>query len=140
VSPTESTPAEDLAVAVERVVSEWVVRCVRRRLFDPPPSVMAAAVEAGAAAAVECASAIRDLGGRTPLEVLRSAVSYPTAVLRQAGVAPVERDDFAAARFPDDVYDLTPAHFGDVDESLVDLGLLWGAMRAWEHKQAHGGA
>jgi len=40
---------------------------------------------------------------------------------------------------PDDVYDLTPAHFGDVDESLVDLGLLWGAMRAWEHKRAHGG-
>jgi hypothetical protein len=128
-----------LAEAVERVLADWVVRCVRRRLFDPPADVMAAASAAGSVAAVECAAAIRDLGGRTPLEVLRSAVSYPTAVLNAAGVAPVERDDFAAARFPDDVYDLTPAHFGDVDESLVDLGLLWGAMRAWEHKRAHGG-
>jgi hypothetical protein len=130
--------ADELADAVERVLPDWVVRCVQRRLPDAPDDVLASARRAGDTAATETAAAMRDLGGRTPLQVLREAVRFPTEVLRSAGVPPVGRDDFAVDRFPDDEYDLTSAHFGDVDESLVDLGLLWGAMRAWEHKQAHG--
>jgi hypothetical protein len=131
--------SDDLADAVAQALPGWVLRCVRRRLPHASDDVIRAAERAGEEAAASSAAAIRDLQGRTPLEVLREAVRYPTAVLRDAGVAPVERDSFAVDRFPDDPYDLTPAHFGDVDESLVDLGLLWGAMRAWEHKRAHGG-
>jgi hypothetical protein len=130
---------DELADAVVQAVPGWVVRCVQRRLPDASDAVMEQARRAGEEAAAWASAAIRDLQGRTPLQVLRAAVRYPTAVLREAGALPVARDDFAVERFPDDVYGLTPAHFGDVDESLVDLGLLWGAMRAWEHKRAHGG-
>ena len=73
-----------------------------------------------------------------PLHLLRSvAVPHLTAALRDAGVAAVRRDEFAVDRFPDDVYDLSPATWSDVDESLVDPGIAWGAAKAFAHKQAH---
>ena len=68
-----------------------------------------------------------------PLSVLRSAVRYPTRVLADAGVAKVDRDDFAVQSFPDDVYDLTPASFGAVDPQLNEPGLVWGAAKAHVH-------
>jgi hypothetical protein len=73
----------------------------------------------------------------TPLALLRGAVRYPTAVLRDAGVPAVERDRFAEDAFPDDVYDLTPATFADLDPALTEAGLAWGAAKAWEHTRRH---
>ena len=32
--------------------------------------------------------------------------------------------------FPDDDYDLSPATFADIDESLHEPGLVWGAAKA----------
>lgn len=135
-----SAPADDLAQAVERVLPDWVVRCVAARLPEPEPSarVLDQARRAGAEAAVEVGAALRDLGGRTPLEVVRAAVAFPTRVLAHAGVAPVERDEFSKDRFPDDVYDLTPANWADVDESLNEPFYRWMAARVVEHKTAHG--
>jgi len=83
------------------------------------------------------AASIRELAGRTPLQVLREAVRFPTAVLQAAGVPPVERDGFAEDRFPDDVYNLMPASFADVSPELGELALVWGAARAMEHRRAH---
>jgi hypothetical protein len=54
-------------------------------------------------------------------------------VLRAAGVPPVRRDEFAEHAFPDDVYDLAPASFADVDPSLHEPGLVWGAAKAHVH-------
>jgi hypothetical protein len=68
-----------------------------------------------------------------PLDVLRSLVPYPTAVLGSAGARPVARDEFAARNFPDDVYDLSPASFADVDPELHEPGLVWGAAKAHVH-------
>jgi len=68
-----------------------------------------------------------------PLSVLRTAVRYPTKVLADAGVAAVERDDFAMQSFPEDVYDLTPASFGAVDAQLHEPGIVWGAAKAHVH-------
>jgi hypothetical protein len=69
-----------------------------------------------------------------PLSLLRGAVRYPTAVLRDAGVAPTgQRDEFAVRAFPDDVYDLAPATWTDVDESLQEPGIAWGAWKAYTH-------
>lgn len=133
-----SAPADDLARAVESVLPDWVARCVAARLPEPSELVLDQARRAGAEAAVEVGAAIRDLGGRTPLEVLRAAVVFPTRVLRDAGVAPVERDEFSKERFPDDVYDLTPANWADVDESLNEPFYRWMAARVVEHKTAHG--
>jgi hypothetical protein len=68
-----------------------------------------------------------------PLAVVRGAVRFPTAVLEQAGVPPVERDPFAVRQFPEDLYDLAPATFGDLDPTLHEPGLTWGAAKAHVH-------
>jgi hypothetical protein len=62
-----------------------------------------------------------------PLAVVRRAVPYPTAVLRDAGVSPVVRDPQSVEHFPDDDYDLAPASFADLDPALHEPGLRWGA-------------
>jgi hypothetical protein len=57
-------------------------------------------------------------------------VRFPTEVLRRFGVPTPKRDDFAAEAFPDDAYGLSPATWADVDESLREPGLMWGAWKA----------
>ena len=135
--------AQALADGIEAALPEWVVRCVARFVPEPGP----AAEEAGRQAAIEVGGAVRDLLAQdideqhsTPLTILREAVKYPTAVLRELGVDPVDRDPYAVERFPDDDYDLTPANWSDVDPSLQDLGIAWGAAKAMAHKQRHGSA
>jgi len=65
-----------------------------------------------------------------PLSVLRNAVRFPTAVLQRHGIAPRHRDDFAVRSFPADVYGLSPATWADLDETLQEPGLIWGAWKA----------
>ena len=109
-----------------------------------PPAVADAAAAAGRQAHDEAGSAVRALleadiddQHNTPLTLLRQAVRYPTQVLRDAGVPPVARDGFAERAFPDDDYDLSPASLADVDPALADLGITWGAAKAFEHKRRH---
>ena len=51
-------------------------------------------------------------------------------VLAAAGVPPVVREEYDEAHFPDDVYGLTPRTFTDLDPSLRDVALVWGAAKA----------
>lgn len=102
--------------------------------------------QAGRQAAAEVGAAVRELlamdideQAATPLSLLRAAVRYPTAVLEAAGAPPAARDEVRARLFPDDVYDLAPATFADVDPCLADLGVAWGASKAFTHLQRHGG-
>ncbi len=136
--------AEALAEAVDRVLAAWVERSVTRIMVayrgSVPADVRAAAAEAGEAARSNAGAELRELLERdiddqrtNPLSVLRSAVRFPTAVLRDAGVPPVVRDDFKERAFPGDVYDLAPATWRDVDETLHEPGLIWGAWKAGEH-------
>jgi hypothetical protein len=74
-----------------------------------------------------------DVQAGNPLAVLRSLVPHATAVLASAGAQPVARDEFSVRHFPDDVYDLTPASFADVDPTLHEPGLVWGAAKAHVH-------
>jgi hypothetical protein len=138
-----------LADAIEAALPAWVVGCVERVMGawtgDPlPADVARAAAAAGRAARAEVGAAIRNLLGAdideqwtTPLALLRSAVRYPTEVLQAAGVPPVGRDRFAREAFPDDIYGLSPASFGEVDPGLSDPGIRWGAAKAFEHKRRH---
>ena len=133
--------ARALADKVEVVLPGWIEQCVRRRW---PDADAAAVADAAGRATAEVGPAVRallmadvDHQQTTPLALLRAAVRYPTEVLRAAGIPPVERDAFSKDRFPDDVYDLTPASFADVDEELADLGVAWGAAKAFTHKQRH---
>lgn len=141
--------ARNLAEGVEASLPRWVERSVERmivaHLGSADAVVMAMARRAGEQARAHIGPRVRallsadiDEQWANPLSILRQAVAYPTEVLRQAGVPPVQRDRFAEERFPDDDYDLTPASFADIDPSLLDPGLAWGAAKAWLHKQRHG--
>ena len=127
-----------LADAIECAVPLWVVRSVER--FTASPLSLAAARVAGEEAREVIGAGARrllltdiDAQTETPLGIIRGAVRYPTTVLREAGVPPVPRDSFAERAFPDDVYGLTPATFADVDPSLHEPGLEWGAAKAHVH-------
>jgi len=137
-----------LAEGIEVALPRWVIGCVERIMGawagPVPPEVAQAAEAAGEAARSETGAAIRallevdiDEQRSTPLTLLRAAVRYPTAVLRAAGVPPVQRDRFAERAFPDDDYDLTPASLADVSPALADPGISWGAAKAFEHRRRH---
>lgn len=137
-----------LAASVEGVVGAWVERSVRRRLGEwtaaPDPGWMRAASEAGDRAAREVGADLRrllaldvDQQWTSPLAVLRRAVRFPTEVLAEAGVPPVVRDAYDEERFPDDPYDLAPRALADLDPTLQELGLAWGAAKAQAHLARH---
>jgi hypothetical protein len=140
--------AEPLADGIQRALPGWVARSVERVILawagQVPVAVGQAAQAAGQAAQTEVGGAIRDLleadideQRTTPLALLRGAVHYPTEVLRKAGVPPVARDRFTQEVFPDDDYDLSPASLADIDPALTELGIMWGAAKAFEHKRRH---
>lgn len=139
-----ATFAGELAAAVEGALPGWVVRGVRARAegagMPVTDELVQDAREAGDRARIEVGALVRELLATdidrqrtTPLALLRGAVRYPTAVLRAAGVSPVPRDRDAERLFPDDVYDLTPASFADIDPALHEPGLVWGAAKAHVH-------
>lgn len=117
----------------------------------PPPGfdrdgVLAAAAAAGVRAAAAVTAGLGALAAgdvdeqrTTPLSEVRAALAPATAVLRAAGVPPVERDRFAAERFPDDDYGLVPANLAALDPALGDLQVAWGAAKAVAHRHRHRG-
>jgi hypothetical protein len=130
-----------LADALETAVPGWVERCVRDLLVayagTADPAAVDRAREAGRRAAHELGPELRrllatdvDRQWTNPLALVRRAVSFPAEVLAAAGVPAVVRDEYDEAHFPDDVYGLTPRTFTDLDESLRDVALVWGAAKA----------
>jgi hypothetical protein len=133
-----------LAEGIERAIPGWVERSVRGVLADQGIAVDdelgRRIATAAAGARDEGASRVRrllatdvDRQAGNPLAILRDLVRYPTAVLRAAGARPVGRDEFHERSFPDDVYDLSPAAFADVEPALHEPGLVWGAAKAHVH-------
>jgi len=135
--------AADLADGVERHLPRWVVDRVEDRVTQwrgaVPGDVRDEAEEASIEAVQVVGPAVRtllgtdvDAQGANPLALVRGlAVPFPTRVLQRAGVPPVVRDEFAERAFPDDLYDLSPASFGDLHPSLQEPGLAWGAAKAY---------
>jgi hypothetical protein len=143
VTTIESISAE-LATAVESCLPRWVVRSVEDLCIayhgHCSEQIRADAEAAGRQAADDVMPAMHallaadiDEQRTNPLAIVRRAVVHPTAVLRAAGVPPVVRDEFAEGNFPDDVYDLSPASFADIDPELHEPGLRWGAAKAHTH-------
>lgn len=132
--------AQRLEDALSGVLTPWLERCVAHvaaRAGAQSPELEAAARAMASEAAPRILDDIHrllltdvDEQRSNPLSILRTAVRYPTAVLRAHGVAPVPRDDFARRVFPEDIYGLNPATWADVDESLQEPGLIWGAWKA----------
>ena len=67
---------------------------------------------------------------RSPLEVFRSALSFPTEALLGSGVAPVDRDPVAIGLLPDDIYDLAPGGSSQLGDDVRTAHLTWGAAKA----------
>ena len=139
---------ERLADGVEAALPGWVHRSVHRRLTAwsgaADAEVLEQAAAAGRRAALEVGAELRRLLAAdvddqwtNPLSILRGAVRYPTAVLRDAGVPPIVRSEFDERHFPDDDYGLVPLAFADIDPGLHDLGLAWGAAKAMAHLRRH---
>lgn len=136
--------ADALADGIETAIGPWVERSVVRTIETGgglvTGAVRARARDAGADATRDLAPKVRallaldiDEQRMNPLSLVRAAVAFPTEVLRQAGIAPVERDETARAMFPDDDYDLTPTSFADLDPALAERGIEWGAAKAHVH-------
>lgn len=136
--------ALSLADALDEALPRWVEGSVRRvaqqqgiRLSDDAERRLAAAAEAarqdGAPRVRALLATDIDAQAGNPLAIVRSLVRYPTEVLQAAGAAPVARDEFQVRAFPDDVFDLAPASFADVDPALHEPGLVWGAAKAYVH-------
>jgi len=153
--PTPANPHDDpadiaalaahaaaLADAVEAALPQWVERSVadRWRAWSDdavPVDLARTAQRAGQQAVADLGPALRGLLAAdvdeqrsNPMAVVRRAVEYPTAVLADAGVPPVARDEQAERLFPDDAYDLTPGAFADLGPSVHEPGLVWGAAKA----------
>jgi len=151
VTTTGDDPAGMLAAAgeaivagVERAGPRWAEAQVDRILdawgrVDPArrDDVRADARRAGTAAA---ARVVADLGAllalapaaqaATPLEIVRTLVREPTALLRELGVPEVVRDPFDERAHPDDVYDLSPRTLEDLEPGLGPELLVWGMAKA----------
>lgn len=132
-----------LIEAVDRAIEPWVVAAVDSRIGDwASRQTKQQALEAARAARASiigslCSLLEADLDAQrgNPLAVLRRTVTYPTNVLREAGVPSVRRDEDAKRLHPDDHYDLTPGAFADFGPDVHEAGLRWGAAKAHLHLQ-----
>ena len=133
--------ASVLATGIEEALAPWVVRVVSAVGDAWQPGLghelAGPAVVAGRRARAEVGPRVRTLleadvdeQSTGPLALVREAVLYPTEVLRRAGVGPVARDEFSERAFPADVFGLAPASFAELDPSLHEPGLIWGAAKA----------
>ena len=141
--------AQALYESVTAAVPGWIERSALRVLAqgdrEPTGDVISAITAAGLQAQAEVDAELKalleadiDEQPTTPLTVVRRVIRHATVVLLAAGIPPVERDETQRRLFPDDIYDLTPATFGDVDPSLTEPALIWGAHKAMAHLQRHG--
>jgi hypothetical protein len=156
--PPPEIPVMDEGVALERLdeageallagvrvaLPAWAARSATHLLrawgaLDPPGqrAVVAAAEQAGERAATRVAGELAELLATdpaqqraTPLEIIRTAVAEPTAVLAAAGMPDVVRDPFDERAWPDDRFGLVPRTVRDLDDDLAAVHFAWGIAKA----------
>jgi hypothetical protein len=133
-----------LIEGVPRALPDWAARSARVLLDawgglddDRRRVVVDEARGAGERAARRVAQELRELFARdpaeqhaTPLEIIRTAVAEPTAVLVAAGVPDVVRDPFDEQSWPDDRFGLVPRTLKDLDPDLAAVHFAWGMAKA----------
>ena len=133
-----------LVEGVEAVVPAWAARAADTLLvawdgLDPARrrKVVTEAREAGERAARRVAAELGTLLAldpadqrATPLEIIRTAVAEPTAVLAAAGMPDVVRDPFDERSWPDDRFGLVPRTLKDLDPDLAAVHFAWGVAKA----------
>jgi hypothetical protein len=151
-SSAESDPFREAGLALFASVSEHLAPYIERRINERSPDSLYVddPLYADAVSTVARQSAgkvldrlhrlvIADIDDQpsTPLEVLRGFVPDATAFLAAHMVAPVGRDRFSWTRFPEDLYDLTPANLAALGDEVGDVSIIWGATKAFEHRKRH---
>jgi hypothetical protein len=143
-----------LADCVIAAVPDWIARVIEERFGDwtrasgagdqAQSDIARLAREAGARAQDAVAEPLRamlsadiDEQRTTPLALVRPLIAFATAILSEAGVPHVVRDEFAASRFPDDIYGLTPASLAVLGDGVGEVALTWGAAKAMAHRRRH---
>jgi hypothetical protein len=71
-----------------------------------------------------------DVQRTNPLAVIRQHLTAVTTILDDLGATVPQRDPFDQRIAPDDRYAVGPATWADVDVSLAEPGLVWGAWKA----------
>lgn len=138
---TYESATSDLVDAIGRVVESWLIRIAVDTCAIHGASVTPEFRDAAENAAREGSKWVLarlretlevdvDAQRVNPLQTLREAVRYPTRILRESGVPPKARDEYDEKINPDDVYGIGPAHWNDIDESLTEPGVVWGAAKA----------
>jgi hypothetical protein len=136
--------AAALVAGLEAALPEWAARSADDLLtawggLEPARrgQVVADARRAGEEAARRVAAELDELLAldpaeqrATPLEVIRSAVAEPTAVLAAAGMPDVVRDPFDERAWPDDRFGLVPHTLRDLDPDLAAIHFAWGVAKA----------
>jgi hypothetical protein len=136
--------ATAMVAGVERAIPGWAREAVAELLeawgrLDPDAvrDILRQAEESGAVAARRVASELADLLAldpaeqrATPLQIIRSAVAEPTAVLAAAGVPEVVRDSFEERFYPEDRYGLVPRTLREIDVDLAAAHFAWGLGKA----------
>ncbi|MEY2973774.1 MAG: hypothetical protein RIR49_194 [Actinomycetota bacterium] len=133
-------PVDSLRAALRATVHGWLVRSVTTVVaaqgLDRDAALAAATTMADDAAPRVLAEvdalllADVDEQRENPLALLRRHLDGPTAVLDALGARAVPRDEMQRSIHPDDHYAIAPATWTDVDESLREPGLVWGAWKA----------
>jgi dihydrodipicolinate synthase/N-acetylneuraminate lyase len=133
-----------LVAGVDRALPPWSARAAETLLSawggvdaDRRREVVAAAREAGERAARRVAALLGELFAldpaeqrATPLEIIRTAVVEPTAVLAEAGMPDVVRDPFEERAWPEDRFGLVPRTLRDLDPDLAAVHFAWGVAKA----------
>jgi len=136
--------SEALVAGVGSALPAWAARVVDdlltawgRLSAEEHQAAVAAARDAGERSADRVAAELRQLVSldpteqrATPLEIIRTAVVEPTAVLEDAGVPDVVRDPFDERAWPADRFGLVPRTLRDVDPDLAAVHFAWGIAKA----------
>lgn len=133
------------AIAIPRYVERSVRAVVGRRggsLDEGQEELVRIAGQTAVAAIVPAIERLADddvdAQQTTPLALLREAFHFPTQLMQAWGEVPEERDAFSRRAFPDDHYAILPSSFREIDGSLFEPGLAWGAAKAKAHIARHG--
>lgn len=150
VERTYSEQSAFLVVYTTMATPDWVSRCVESRILqvstgtgrglpfrdDRWEGVLRRGEEEGFAASRYVAHELRRLvasdvrSSITPLTIVRSAIRYPTQVLREAGITTVQPTPLTRTDAQiDDPYGLSPATLAALHPLLPEVAWRWEASR-----------
>ena len=139
---TDQAAYRSRGAALERSILDslpgWIRHQVSLRVDDPDRGRQEAAIDAVMADVTArldrlVAAPVTDPHSG-PLECIRQSLGPVTALLRELGVEPPDRDPFDERARPADRYALGPMSFAELSPAVHEAGIAWGAAKAYLHR------